>query len=57
MLKEQHTLIQADHGFTVFFIAIKPGDPPQMTDTSVIFKKIRETLNKQKYDNNTTTLS
>lgn len=35
---------QANHGFTVFFRAIRPGEPDKITDIPVIFSKIRETL-------------
>lgn len=35
-----------NHGFTVFFYSIPVRDPPKITDISVIFKKIREILNK-----------
>ncbi len=33
-----------NHGFTIFFKGIRPGQPDQITDISTIFKKIRETL-------------
>jgi hypothetical protein len=42
--KQVQGTYKAEHGFTVFFIGVKPGQPLKMTDTSVIFKKIRETL-------------
>lgn len=34
-----------NHGFTIFFTAIRPGEPDKITDIRVIFSKIRETLN------------
>lgn len=34
------------HGFTVFFQAIRVGQKDKITDIGVIFKKIRETLNR-----------
>ena len=37
---------QANHGFTCFFQAIRNNEPDQITDISIIFNKIRETLNK-----------
>ena len=39
---------QAEHGFTVFFRAIRPGQRDTITDIGVVFKKIRETLNVNK---------
>lgn len=36
---------QADHGFTVFFRAIRPNEPDRITDIKTVFSKIRETLN------------
>lgn len=35
---------EGNHGFTVFFAAIRPGQKDTMTDTKIIFNKIRETL-------------
>jgi hypothetical protein len=37
----------ANHGFTVFFLGIRPGQPNTITNISVVFDKIRETLNAQ----------
>lgn len=34
----------ANHGFTVFFVAIRVGQVDIITDISTIFEKIRETL-------------
>ena len=39
---------RAEHGFTIFFEAIRPNEPDQITDISTIFNKIRETLNLKK---------
>jgi len=36
--------LHADHGFTVFFVAIRRGEPDKITDITEIFKKIRETI-------------
>lgn len=36
---------EGNHGFTIFFKAIRPGQSDQITDIPIIFKKIRETLN------------
>lgn len=36
--------LHGNHGFTVFFTAIRPGEPDKITDIPLIFKKIRETL-------------
>lgn len=36
---------EGNHGFTVFFKAIKNGEPDKITDITTIFAKIRETLN------------
>ena len=36
---------QGNHGFTVFFTAVKLGQPDKITDIHTIFNKIRETLN------------
>ena len=33
-----------NHGFTIFFRAIKPGQKDKITDIGVIFTKIREML-------------
>jgi hypothetical protein len=33
-----------NHGFTVFFRAIKPGQVDEITDISIIFKEIRKYL-------------
>lgn len=35
---------QANHGFTVFFMAIRQGQVDTLTDISIIFKKIRNML-------------
>jgi hypothetical protein len=35
---------QGNHGFTVFFVAIRPQEHDKITDISKIFKKIREML-------------
>lgn len=35
----------AEHGFTVFFRAIRPGESDKITDISVVFKEIRKILN------------
>ena len=40
--------LKAEHGFTVFFKAIRQGDPDVITDIPLIFSKIRETLNIEK---------
>lgn len=37
--------LYGNHGFTVFFQAIRIGQKDRMTDIKLIFKKIRETLN------------
>ena len=37
--------LQAEHGFTIFFRGVRPGQPDKITDIPLIFKKIRETLN------------
>jgi hypothetical protein len=37
-----------DHGFTVFFRAIRPGRPDTITDIRTIFKQIRQMLNQSK---------
>lgn len=42
--KKVKGLYQGNHGFTCFFQAIKPGQHDQITDISIIFNKIRETL-------------
>lgn len=42
--KKVKGLFQGNHGFTIFFRAIKPGQVDQITDITTIFKKIRETL-------------
>lgn len=42
--KEVKGTFEGNHGFTVFFKAIKPGQYDRITDISTIFKKIRETL-------------
>lgn len=42
--KKVHGTLHSDHGFTVFFRAIKPGEKDKITDIPLIFKKIRETL-------------
>lgn len=39
-----HGELHSDHRFTVFFRAIRPGEHDKITDISLIFKKIRETL-------------
>lgn len=36
-----------EHGFTVFFTAVKVGQVGSITNISIIFKKIRETLKTQ----------
>ncbi len=36
--------LHSDHGFTVFFRAIRPGESDTITDIPTVFKKIRETL-------------
>jgi hypothetical protein len=33
-----------NHGFTVFFKAIRPNQPDRITNISFIFKKIRDVL-------------
>lgn len=38
---------QADHGFTVFFTAIRLGEEDKMTDIRTIFKKIRQMLSEE----------
>jgi hypothetical protein len=45
--RKVHGTYCADHGFTVFFRAIKPNQVDKITDISTIFKKIRETLNEK----------
>lgn len=35
---------EANHGFTCFWRAIKPGQKDQISDISAVFNKIRETL-------------
>lgn len=42
--KKVHGNFQGNHGFTVFFKAIREGKPDTITDIPVIFDKIRETL-------------
>lgn len=37
---------RGNHGFTVFFRAIRVGQHDRITDISTIFDKIRETLDK-----------
>lgn len=38
---------KANHGFTVFYKAVKLGQEDQITDIPKIFKKIREMLSKE----------
>ncbi len=38
--------LHANHGFTVFFKAIRVGEVDKITDIPLIFNKIRETLRK-----------
>lgn len=38
---------QGDHGFTAFFTPVRKGQKMEMTDITIVFKKIRETLNQQ----------
>lgn len=40
----------ANHGFTAFFLRMKPDDPIKYhwTDIRTVFKKIRETINQDK---------
>lgn len=38
-------VFQAEHGFTIFFKSIKTNQNDKITDISLVFKKIRETLN------------
>lgn len=42
--KKVHGQFRANHGFTVFFRAIKTGEQDKITDIPTIFAKIRETL-------------
>lgn len=42
--KKVEGLFQANHGFTAFWYGIKPGEIPQISDITEVFKKIRETL-------------
>lgn len=52
--RKVHGTFQGEHGFTVFFKAIRPGQVDTMTDIPTIFKKIRETLKaKAEYESNT----
>lgn len=39
---------QANHGFTVFWRAIKVGQKDHISDIPTVFKKIRETLENDK---------
>ena len=38
---------EGNHGFTIFFRAIRVGQKDTMTDITIIFNKIRETLCQQ----------
>lgn len=42
--KEVKGNFHGNHGFTVFFRAIRTGEQDKITDISTVFKKIRETL-------------
>lgn len=44
--KKVEGTFQAEHGFTVFFKAVRMGQVDQITDIKTVFDKIRETLNK-----------
>jgi hypothetical protein len=35
-----------NHGFTAFFLGIRPGEQEKITDVGIIFDKIREALNR-----------
>lgn len=36
--------LHSNHGFTIFFRAIRPGEKDKLTDISLIFKTIRKNL-------------
>ena len=40
--------LHSEHRFTVFFRATRMGEVDRITDITLIFKKIRETLNREK---------
>lgn len=42
--KKVKGVFEAEHGFTVFFLAIRKGQKDRITDITTIFNKIRETL-------------
>lgn len=42
--KKVKELYLGNHGFTVFFLAIRPGEVHKMNDISIIFKLIRSML-------------
>lgn len=43
--KKVRGVYQAEHGFTVYILPARNSIPSYFTDLSIIFKKIRETLN------------
>lgn len=38
---------EANHGFTAFWMPVDSERPIRMSDISIVFKKIRETLNQE----------
>lgn len=42
--KKVKGIFEGNHGFTVFFTAVRTGQKDTMTDIKIIFEKIRETL-------------
>lgn len=42
--KQVHGNLDADHGFTAFWLPVKRENPCHVNDIGELFKKIRETL-------------